>query len=63
MATLSTYCLTVAGHIRQWETDTNGATAIEYAIIAGGIAGAIIVTVAALGTKVTALYQSVAAVL
>jgi pilus assembly protein Flp/PilA len=43
--------------------DEGGATAIEYAMIAGGIAGAIILTVAALGTKVTSLYESVAAVL
>jgi pilus assembly protein Flp/PilA len=51
------------GHSKHFAADDSGATAIEYAIIAGGIAGAIIVTVAALGTKVTSLYDSVAAVL
>jgi len=37
-----------------------GATAIEYAIIAAGIATAIIATVGTLGVKVTGLYTSVA---
>jgi len=39
--------------------DDSGATAIEYALIAGGIAGAIILVVQELGTKVTASYQAV----
>jgi Flp pilus assembly pilin Flp len=51
------------GRSKNFAADGSGATAIEYAIIAGGIAGAIIITVAALGTKVTSLYDSVAAVL
>ena len=37
----------------------NGATAIEYALIAGGITVAIVTAVNALGTKVTALFSSV----
>ena len=53
----------LVGHCKNFAADGSGATAIEYAIIAGGIAGAIIITVAALGTKVTSLYDSVAAVL
>ena len=63
MATLSACHSIIAGQIQKLAADNKGATAIEYAMIAGGIAGAIIVTVQALGTKVTALYQSVAAVM
>jgi len=37
----------------------SGATAIEYALIASGIAGAIIVVVIALGTSVQNMYTSV----
>jgi pilus assembly protein Flp/PilA len=37
----------------------SGATAIEYALIASGIAGAIIVVVLALGTSVQNMYTSV----
>lgn len=40
--------------------DDSGATAIEYALIASGIAGAIIVVVLSVGTSVNAMYQSVA---
>jgi pilus assembly protein Flp/PilA len=39
--------------------DRSGATAIEYAILAGGIALAIIVTVQSLGTAVNAQFGSV----
>jgi pilus assembly protein Flp/PilA len=40
-------------------SDESGATSIEYAIIAAGIAVAIVSAVQALGTKVTALFTSV----
>jgi len=39
--------------------DRSGATAIEYAILAGGIALAIIATVQSLGTAVNAEFSSV----
>jgi pilus assembly protein Flp/PilA len=39
--------------------NVDGATAIEYALIAGGIAVAIVTAVNALGTKVTSLFSSV----
>jgi pilus assembly protein Flp/PilA len=39
--------------------DESGATAIEYALIAGGIAGVIILVVQGLGTRLTASYQAV----
>jgi pilus assembly protein Flp/PilA len=48
--------------LAQWvqlRTDEAGATSIEYAIIAAGIAIAIAAAVEALGTNVTALFTSV----
>lgn len=39
--------------------DASGATAIEYAILAGGIALAIIATVQGLGTNVNAMFGTV----
>jgi pilus assembly protein Flp/PilA len=47
--------------IRRFIFDESGATSIEYAIIAAGIAGVIIVVVYSLGGSVTGLYDSVAA--
>jgi len=43
--------------------DARGATAIEYALIAGLIAVVIAVAVGATGTSVKSLYNSVAAVI
>ena len=43
--------------------DDSGATAIEYAIIAAGIAGAIIVVVTSLGSTLQTKYQSVSTTL
>ena len=40
--------------------DNSGATAIEYALIAGGIAGVIILVVQGVGTKLASSFQSVA---
>ena len=40
--------------------DESGATAIEYALIASGIAVAIATTIVSLGTSVQGLYTSVA---
>ena len=45
--------------LRDFVRDDSGATAIEYALIASGIAGAIIAVVIALGTSVDAMYTSV----
>ena len=44
---------------RRFLADRNGTTAIEYAIIASGVAGAIIATITALGGSVTTLWTSV----
>jgi pilus assembly protein Flp/PilA len=51
----------VAMHsLREFFRDERGATAIEYALIASGIAAAIIAVVMAVGTSVNGMYQSVA---
>ena len=46
-------------HIGAWMADEEGATAIEYGLLAALIAGVIISTVATLGTKVAGLYTTV----
>jgi pilus assembly protein Flp/PilA len=45
--------------VRSFLANENGATAIEYALIAGGIAVAIVTAVNGLGTKVNSLFSSV----
>jgi pilus assembly protein Flp/PilA len=49
----------VAGQIRRLVRDESGATAIEYAMIATGIAVAIIAAVQSLGTATNSMYTSV----
>ena len=45
--------------LRDFVRDDGGATAIEYALIASGIAAAIIAVVMTLGISVQGMYQSV----
>ncbi len=45
--------------IRKFAADASGVTAIEYVLIAGGIAVAIIVTVNLLGVELAALFASI----
>jgi pilus assembly protein Flp/PilA len=45
--------------MRDFLRDDSGATAIEYALIASGVAGAIIIVVFSLGTSVQNMYISV----
>ena len=45
--------------LREFLGDDRGATAIEYALIASGIAGAIIAVVMSVGTSVNGMYTSV----
>jgi pilus assembly protein Flp/PilA len=45
--------------VKSFLVDENGATAIEYALIAAGIAVAIVTTVQGLGTKVSTLFSNV----
>jgi pilus assembly protein Flp/PilA len=47
--------------IRRFMRDESGATSIEYAIIAAGVAGVLIAVVYALGGGVTDLYERVSA--
>ncbi|MGD0026940.1 MAG: Flp family type IVb pilin [Xanthobacteraceae bacterium] len=46
--------------LRRFLRDEGGATAIEYAMIASGIAVAIAATIVSLGSSVQGLYNSVA---
>ena len=50
----------VISKLRRFLHDDSGATAIEYALIASGIAVAIATTIVSLGTSVQGLYTSVA---
>jgi pilus assembly protein Flp/PilA len=47
--------------VQRFLSADEGATAIEYAVIASGVAGAIIVGINALGAKVAAMWASIAA--
>jgi pilus assembly protein Flp/PilA len=49
--------------LRDFARDERGTTAIEYAVIASGIACAIIAVVMNIGTSVQGLYQTVASTL
>jgi pilus assembly protein Flp/PilA len=44
---------------RRFLANESGATAIEYALIASGVAGAIVVTITALGGSVAKMWTSV----
>ena len=46
--------------VRHFAADDSGATAIEYAIIASGIAGAIIAVIGTLGSTVSNMWTTVA---
>ncbi len=52
--------LAIVTPVRNFIADDGGATAIEYAMIASGIAVAIAATVMTLGSNVNGLYASVA---
>jgi len=49
----------MARTLKAFLRDESGATAIEYAIIAGGIATAIIVTVQSIGPKLNSTFSSI----
>ena len=46
--------------LRRFVADSNGATAIEYALIASGVSIVIVGTVATLGSNVKGFYSNVA---
>jgi len=50
----------VAGQAMRFTRDENGATAIEYAIIASGIAMAIVAVVTTVGDSVVAMFTLIA---
>ena len=49
----------IVRHMRSFARDERGATAIEYALIAAGIAAAIIATVTGLGSKLADSWTNV----
>lgn len=49
--------------VARFVKDESGATAIEYALIAGGIAGAIVLAVTTLGGNVNAMWTRVSTAL
>ena len=51
---------TIIGPLLRFMRDEGGATAIEYALIASGIAAAIVAAVSSVGTSVKGLYSSIA---
>jgi pilus assembly protein Flp/PilA len=59
----STTLTSVAERAKRFLRDDSGATAIEYALIATGIAVAIIAAVNALGTATNAMFESVSTAL
>jgi pilus assembly protein Flp/PilA len=52
--------LVIVAPVRRFIVDDSGATAIEYAMIASGIAVAIAAAIVTLGSSVNGLYSSVA---
>jgi pilus assembly protein Flp/PilA len=53
----------VRNKIRKFVTDDQGATAIEYGLLAAGISVAIIAVVVGLGTALNTTFQSVSSAL
>jgi pilus assembly protein Flp/PilA len=49
----------VAAKLRRFFENETGATAIEYALLASGVAGVIVAAVTAMGTSIQGMYQSV----
>jgi pilus assembly protein Flp/PilA len=47
-------------HVRRFLPAQNGATAIEYALIASGIAGVLVATITNIGGKTAAMWTAVA---
>lgn len=60
MTTLAAWA-PLLSRLRAFARDRRGATAIEYCLIAAGIAGAIIASVSSLGVTVTDMWTSIGA--
>ena len=61
--TLESLNMGIGSRVRRFFTDENGATAVEYGLIAAGISVAIIVAVQTLGTNLNTTFGSVSAAL
>jgi pilus assembly protein Flp/PilA len=62
MSRIRTLCSTVDRQIKRFCADESAATAVEYGLIAAGIAAAVITTVFSLGTKLKeTFYDKIAA--
>jgi|SoiMethySBSTD1v2_1073268.scaffolds.fasta_scaffold206244_2 pilus assembly protein Flp/PilA len=59
MHRFSKFTSAIAGQARAFTCDESGATAIEYAMIASGIAVAIVAAVSSLGTATQGLFGTV----
>lgn len=59
MSKFGTIASLARDRIRKFGADQNGATAIEYALIASGVAVAVVTTVYALGSSVKNLFTTV----
>jgi pilus assembly protein Flp/PilA len=49
----------IIAKLRRFLRNEDGATAIEYALLASGVAGVIVAVVTAMGTSIQGMYQSV----
>ncbi len=49
-------------HIRRFLPAQEGTTAIEYAVIAAGIAGVLVVVITQLGSQMTTMWGTIAAI-
>jgi pilus assembly protein Flp/PilA len=58
-----TICTTAARTLDRFRSDDDGATAVEYALIASGVGAAIAATVWELGTNVKNFYTTLASLL
>jgi pilus assembly protein Flp/PilA len=52
-------CRLIPTKLRHFLGDEDGATSIEYALLASGVAGVIVAMVTAMGTSLQGMYQSV----
>ena len=59
MSKIEALISTAGSQIRKFSADRDGATAIEYALIASGVGVAVAATVFALGSSVKALFTNV----
>ncbi len=59
MSKIETVCSTAGQHLRNFAANRDGATAVEYALIASGVAVAVAATVYTLGSGVKNMFTKV----